>query len=148
MLVWILELLGQGTVRRRAHAVGELGLEHARGARAQKYAESSSPPARRARVHRADEAVLLEPELCEPIIAAIVGLQLWGQTHRVDAGDLADIRVEHDALEPAGRETPARVALFILRVSLPKLHSRDEPPEAVGAAVYAGPAAARVRRGA
>ena len=119
---------------------------------------------------------------------AVCAFRVISMTHRVDAGDLADIRVEHDALEPAGRETPARcrerlecgrqtvaeatrrremaqqqrrhrapaarssrpggVALFILRVSLPKLHSRDEPPEAVGAAVYAGPAAARVRRGA
>src|SRR5215470_2156340 len=101
----IAEAFRQRAALRVAAAVGELGLEDAGGARAEKQSDTLWPVARRARGHRLPEAVLTEREPREAVVAAVELGELARQRRLIDSGDLTDTGVEAHGLEAAGSES-------------------------------------------
>ena len=106
----IIEILRQLASVRVASPVGQLSLEDARRAGAQQDADTLRPPTPRARAHGLLEAVLLQPELCQAVVAAVIGPQVPRQLHGIELRYLTDLGIEHDALEAAGGQAAARGA--------------------------------------
>src|SRR5271156_1087139 len=97
----VFESRRQRTAHGVARAVGQFRLHDPRGTGADKYADSAPAPAGDRGIHSIDEAILPQGKLGQAIIAAIEYPQLRGQSLRIDAGNLADMRVDRDGFEVA-----------------------------------------------
>ncbi len=82
-------------------AVGELGLEDARGAGAEKHPDALAPVARGSALHGLGKAVLAEAEQRQAIVAALELAQRRRERRVIDARNLAHAGVQGDRLERA-----------------------------------------------
>ncbi len=72
----VFETWRQSPAMRIARAIGEFGLQNARGARADEYPHAPAAPAGRRGLHRFEEAILLQGKLGQTVVAAIELLQI------------------------------------------------------------------------
>jgi hypothetical protein len=103
----VLEASGQSPALGIAGAIGELGLQNARRARADKYPDAPASESGSRGLHGLEEAILLQGELGQAVVAAIEYLQLRRQALRVDSRDFADVGIDVRSLEVAGLQSAA-----------------------------------------
>ena len=100
----------QGAIDRVAPAVGQLGLQDARGAGAQEDADALRPVFAGGGGHGVGKAVLRQAQERQAVVAAIEGGQFRGKPHGVHAGDFTDEGRQVDRVEGARRQPAAALA--------------------------------------
>jgi hypothetical protein len=105
--LWVVAYLKSSGRAPVAAPVGQFQLQHAGGAGAEDHGNPALAVATSSGTHRVGEAIRLQAEQRQPVVAALVARQRSGQFHVVDARHLADPgiqphRLEVAMLQPAG----------------------------------------------
>jgi len=101
----VLEGRGQRAGDEIAFAVGEFGLQDARGAGADEDTDALAAPARHRAPGGVQETILPQRQFRESIVPAVEASQFARQAHVVNPGDLADMRIDLDGLEITALQT-------------------------------------------
>ena len=98
------EIVGQRAGIRIAPAIGQLGLQDAGGAGAEKDADTGPAVTGGRRANFVGKTVSFEPEPRQAVVAAVITGEGVGQFFGVDRGNLADPCIQLHRLESAGSE--------------------------------------------
>ena len=104
------EIGGECARHRVAPPVGQLGLQNAGSAGAEKHPDALCAVGCDGSAHRLGKAILHQSQQREPVVAAIEVGQVRGKLHRIHPGHLADERRQIHRIERARRQPGAALA--------------------------------------
>jgi hypothetical protein len=124
----VLEAQGQRAAHGIALAVGELGLENARGTGSEEHTHTPRAPPCGCLLHGFEKTVLLHGELGQPVIPALELVQILRQPRSIDARDFANVGFDVHGFEVAAFEAAALLeqALQSRRDACPNATGRRE----------------------